>query len=225
MNYQPTHNENNVDKPTVDESQEMLLRRSRRSRRSIIYEGYVAYLQESEFDLEIDTDLVSFSQVIESDNSTKWVDAMKDELKSIEQNDVWDLVELPKDCKTFGGSDGGDGAEFDGGGGPVGGLATGGGGGGEFVGGGELLSGLDTGGGGGRDELVGGGETGGCAGGDGVEGVEGSGGFALGSHGEEVVGGGEDGCDDGGGLVLDGGGRRVLEVAQQLEMNLEATWQ
>ncbi|XP_031284090.1 glycine-rich protein 23-like [Pistacia vera] len=101
---------------------------------------------------------------------------------------------------------GGDGDEFDGGGGIVGGLATGGGG-GEFVSRGELLGGLDTGDGGGLDELVGGLETGGDDGGD----VEG----------EEVVGGGEDGCDDGGGLVLDGGARRVIEVAQQWEMNLE----
>ncbi|XP_031287692.1 glycine-rich protein DOT1-like [Pistacia vera] len=118
--------------------------------------------------------------------------------------------------EAFGGSDGGDGDEFEGEGGLVGRLATGGGG-GEFVGGvntgggeGELLGGLDTsngggdeliggldaigGGGGGRDELVGGLDIGGDGGGD------------VGSGGEEVVGGGEDGCDDGGGLVLDGGG-------------------
>jgi len=37
-------------------------------------------------------------------NSKKWIDAMKDEIKSMQDNDVWDLVELlegvkPIDCK------------------------------------------------------------------------------------------------------------------------------
>ena len=31
-----------------------------------------------------------------SGHSTKWSNAMKDELKFIKDNDVWDLVELPK---------------------------------------------------------------------------------------------------------------------------------
>ena len=44
-------------------------------------------------------DPVSFSQAIESINSTKWVDAMKDELKSIEKNGVQNLIELPEGYK------------------------------------------------------------------------------------------------------------------------------
>ena len=28
-----------------------------------------------------------------------WLDAMKDELKSMAQNDVWDLMEFPEGCK------------------------------------------------------------------------------------------------------------------------------
>ena len=44
----------------------------------------MVYLQESEFNLRIDDDLVSFSQVIESDSSAKWLDAMKEELKSMD---------------------------------------------------------------------------------------------------------------------------------------------
>ncbi|XP_020262634.1 uncharacterized protein LOC109838616 [Asparagus officinalis] len=50
----------------------------------------------SEHDFGIDEDPVSFSQAMKSHNSDKWFDAMKDELKSIEHNKVWDLVELPK---------------------------------------------------------------------------------------------------------------------------------
>ena len=32
----------------------------------------------------------------------KWIDAMKDELKFMEHNEVWDLVELPEGCKKVG---------------------------------------------------------------------------------------------------------------------------
>ncbi|XP_057975374.1 uncharacterized protein LOC131162792 [Malania oleifera] len=59
-------------------------------------------IQNSDFDLGIEDDLVSFSQAISCDNSDKWMDAMKEELKSTEQNEVWDLAELPEDCKRFG---------------------------------------------------------------------------------------------------------------------------
>ncbi|TYK14839.1 reverse transcriptase [Cucumis melo var. makuwa] len=56
----------------------------------------------SEFDLSIDNDPVSFSQAIKGDNSTKWLDAMKEELKSMNDNKVWDLVKLLKESKRVG---------------------------------------------------------------------------------------------------------------------------
>ncbi|RDX65954.1 hypothetical protein CR513_55337, partial [Mucuna pruriens] len=31
--------------------------------------------------------------------SQKWIDVMKDELKSMQDNDVWDLIKLPEDTK------------------------------------------------------------------------------------------------------------------------------
>ena len=34
--------------------------------------------------------------------SSKWLDAMKDELKSMDHNEVWDVVELPEGCKRVG---------------------------------------------------------------------------------------------------------------------------
>jgi len=49
---------------------------------------YAIYLQESENDLSIHNDPISFSKATNGDNSNKWFDAMKDELKSISQNDV-----------------------------------------------------------------------------------------------------------------------------------------
>ncbi len=62
----------------------------------------MVYLQESDFNIGINKDPVSFSQDIKSNESDKWLDAMKDDLKSIEQNKVWDLVEFPKASKQVG---------------------------------------------------------------------------------------------------------------------------
>ncbi|XP_022846239.1 uncharacterized protein LOC111368978 [Olea europaea var. sylvestris] len=103
INGQTPHNEVATDEPALNEPQEITLKRSQRQRRPAISDDYVVYLQGSEFDLGIvDDDPVSFSQAIESANSDKWLDAMKDELKSMEHNEVWDLVELPESCKRVG---------------------------------------------------------------------------------------------------------------------------
>ena len=61
----------------------------------------MVYLQKSEFDLRFDNDPVLFSHAINNDNSDKWINAMKDELKSMEHNEVWDLVELPEGSKRI----------------------------------------------------------------------------------------------------------------------------
>nr|KYP40054.1 Retrovirus-related Pol polyprotein from transposon TNT 1-94 [Cajanus cajan] len=97
-----THNEVEVNEPIVEEPQQIALRRSQRERRSAIPNDYVVYLQESENDLGIENDPVTFSQAINGDNAEKWLDAMKAELKSMEHNRVWDLVELPEGCKRVG---------------------------------------------------------------------------------------------------------------------------
>ena len=78
------------------------LRRSQRERRSAISNEYVVYLQESDFDIGSSKDPISFSQTLESVDSTKWMNAMKDELKSMDQNEVWDLVELLEGYKKVG---------------------------------------------------------------------------------------------------------------------------
>ena len=57
------------------------------------------YLQESDFDIGINKGLVSFLQAIESNEFDKWIDAIKDELKSMEQNNVWDLIQLLEGSK------------------------------------------------------------------------------------------------------------------------------
>ncbi|KAL6327955.1 hypothetical protein AAG906_031299 [Vitis piasezkii] len=75
------------------------LRRSQRERRPAITDDYVVYLQESDFDIGIRKDPISFSQAMESDDSSKWMEAMNEELKSMAHNGVWDLIELPNNCK------------------------------------------------------------------------------------------------------------------------------
>ena len=43
----------------------------------------MVYLQESDYDCGINNDPVLFSQAINSDKFDKWIDAMKEELKSM----------------------------------------------------------------------------------------------------------------------------------------------
>ena len=57
------------------------------------------YLQESDFDIGIRKDPISFSQAMESDDSRKWMEVMNEELKSMAHNGVWDLIKLPNSCK------------------------------------------------------------------------------------------------------------------------------
>ncbi|GJZ97000.1 retrovirus-related pol polyprotein from transposon TNT 1-94 [Tanacetum coccineum] len=71
-------------------------------RKLAIPDDYIVYLQETDFDIGIDNDPVSFSQAIKGDKSKIWIDAIKEELKSMAQNKVWDLVNLPGGSKRVG---------------------------------------------------------------------------------------------------------------------------
>ena len=62
----------------------------------MILDDYIVYLQEHEFDMGLEDDPISFSQVKQSVNSHKLIETMKDEMKSMKDNDVWDFVKLPK---------------------------------------------------------------------------------------------------------------------------------
>ena len=86
----------------VEEPQEEILRRFVRQKRPAISDDYVVYSIEHECDLSIDEDPVSVKQDMENDNSEKWFNAMKEELKSMDDNQVWDLVELPESYKQVG---------------------------------------------------------------------------------------------------------------------------
>jgi len=61
------------------------------------------YLQEHEDDISLIEDVsINFCQAMKSSNSQKWIDAMEDDIKSMRDNDVWDLVELPEGVKPIG---------------------------------------------------------------------------------------------------------------------------
>ena len=102
LNEEPSHQVTNSHMTDANEPQEIVVRKSQRERRSTILNDYVVYLQESDFYIRINEDPVSYSQAINSVESNKWIDAMKDELKSIKQNNIWDLVKLPENCKRVG---------------------------------------------------------------------------------------------------------------------------
>ncbi|RVW53400.1 Retrovirus-related Pol polyprotein from transposon TNT 1-94 [Vitis vinifera] len=65
----------------VEPPQATPLRRSQRERRPAILDDYVVYLQESDFDIRIRKNPVSFSQAMESDDYSKWIEAMNDDCK------------------------------------------------------------------------------------------------------------------------------------------------
>jgi hypothetical protein len=62
----------------------------------------MVYMYEDTNDIWIETDPSSFKEAMKSQRSSEWLDAMKDEMKSMSTNDVWDLVEIPKGAKIVG---------------------------------------------------------------------------------------------------------------------------
>ena len=78
------------------ENVDITLRRSTREMRPAISSNYVVYLQEYDIDIGAKDDPVTFSQAMGGSESTLWYNAIKDEMNSMANNQVWDLVELPK---------------------------------------------------------------------------------------------------------------------------------
>ena len=50
----------------------------------------------------MENDPTSYDQAIKGENSTTWPNVMKEELKSMEDNEVRDLVEFPKGIRIVG---------------------------------------------------------------------------------------------------------------------------
>jgi hypothetical protein len=77
-------------------------RRSQREQRPAIVNDYMVYMYEDTNGIGIETGPTSFKEAMKSRHSSEWLDAMKDEMKSMSTNDVWDLVEISKGAKTLG---------------------------------------------------------------------------------------------------------------------------
>ena len=50
----------------------------------------------------VEDDPINFHQAMQSSNSQKWINAMNEEYKSMQDNKVWELVPLPEDAKPIG---------------------------------------------------------------------------------------------------------------------------
>ncbi|KAK7276201.1 hypothetical protein RIF29_17337 [Crotalaria pallida] len=100
----PIQNQVIVPEEQAQQPQEQMpLRRSTRERRNAISDDYVVFLQEHEDGIGMmEEDPINFLQAMQSSNSQKWVDAMNEEIKSMKDNDVWDLVPLPEGEKPIG---------------------------------------------------------------------------------------------------------------------------
>ena len=81
----------------------MQLRRSTREIRNAITNDYIVLLQEHEDETRvIEDDSINFHQAMQSSNSHKWIEAMNEEYKSIQDNKVWELISLPSGAKPIG---------------------------------------------------------------------------------------------------------------------------
>ena len=76
---------------------EQLLQRSTQERHQPNYYG----MEQSHLP-ELQNEPTSIEEATTCPNSTKWIQAMETEMKSLESNDVWDLVELPAGRKAVG---------------------------------------------------------------------------------------------------------------------------
>ncbi|RDY05829.1 hypothetical protein CR513_10284, partial [Mucuna pruriens] len=67
----------------IEQPQQVPLRRSIRERRHAIPYDYIVFLQEHEDDIGLtEDDPINFCQAMQSSNSQKWIDVMKDELST-----------------------------------------------------------------------------------------------------------------------------------------------
>ncbi|KAL6314053.1 hypothetical protein AAG906_011788 [Vitis piasezkii] len=83
-------------------TQEVSCNENENREKTAISNDYEVYLNECDYDVGLESDPTSYDQAINSENSTLWLYAMEEELKSMKDNEVWDLVELPKGIKTIG---------------------------------------------------------------------------------------------------------------------------
>ena len=87
--------------PIVDEIPSMEMRISQRTRRLALSNDYYVYLGEGEHDIREEVDPTTYREALSSDKANEWLIAMRDEMQSMLDNDVWELVDLPKGYKPI----------------------------------------------------------------------------------------------------------------------------
>jgi hypothetical protein len=93
------HEEEQQEPPVQNVSHNEPPKRSQRARRSAISVDYEVYVSK---EIQMEGDPTSFEEVMRSAHSSKWLDGMEDEMRSMSVNKVWDLQEIPKGVKTVG---------------------------------------------------------------------------------------------------------------------------
>jgi hypothetical protein len=89
---QPQNLENNVPNQEI-------VRRSQRVRKSAIPDDYEIYTSE---EIHMEDDPTSYEEAMRSPHSSKWHEAMEDEMRSMSTNHVGKLEEIPKGAKIVG---------------------------------------------------------------------------------------------------------------------------
>jgi hypothetical protein len=87
------NHEEQQEPPIQDVSHNEPPRRSQRVRRSAISDDYEVYVSEK---IQIEGDPTSFEEVMRGAHSSKWLEAMEDEMRSMNTNRVWDLEKISK---------------------------------------------------------------------------------------------------------------------------------
>jgi hypothetical protein len=82
-----------------NEPENEALRRSKIVKKLAISTNYKVYNTEIVY---MEGDPTSYEEAMRSPHSSKWLEAMEDEIKSMSSNDVWDLEEISKGAKTVG---------------------------------------------------------------------------------------------------------------------------
>jgi hypothetical protein len=98
-----------LQEPHNEPKLEPSLRRSQRSRRPAISNGYEVYIsvdRESDEiymseEIDAEGDPTTYEESMRSENSSKWVLAMEDELESMRLNKVWDIEIIPHGAKII----------------------------------------------------------------------------------------------------------------------------
>jgi hypothetical protein len=68
-------------------------KRSQSARQSAISDDYEIYVSK---EIQMEGDPTSFEEAVRSAHSSKWLEAMEDEMRYMSTNKVWDIEEIPK---------------------------------------------------------------------------------------------------------------------------------